>query len=311
MMKKKTLLSVVVPVYGCSTALFELYYKLEKILSSISEDYEIIFVNDSSPDNSWVIIADLAKRNCKVKGINFSRNFGQHYAITAGLEHSKGEWVIIMDCDLQDVPEEILALYNKSQEGYDIVFAQRLIRFDNYLKKLLSKLFYKSLEYFTETKQDYTIGNFGIYNKKAIDSVLKMGDNIKFFPPMIKWVGFKSTSITVKHAARVHGKTSYNLKKLIHLGINTILTFSDKPLRLTIKLGLFIVLTSIVFSVYNLVLYFNGKIIEPGWTSLIISIWFLSGIVISILGMVGLYIGKIFENIKNRPLYIARDKVNL
>jgi polyisoprenyl-phosphate glycosyltransferase len=304
-------ISVVIPVYGCKTALIELYLRLKQTLITITEDFEIIMVNDASPDGAWETIVELANKDIRVKGINFSRNFGQHYAITAGLENSSGEWVVIMDCDLQDIPEEIPTLYNKALEGYDIVFGQRLIRFDNFLKKIFSKFFYKTLEYFTETKQDYSIGNFGIYRKKAVESVLSMGDKIRFFPPMIKWVGFKSISVPVKHAERSYGKTSYSFRKLFHLALNTILTFSDKPLRLTVKLGSFIVFSSIIFSIYNLILFFNGKILEPGWTSIIISIWLLSGIIIFTLGIVGLYIGKIFENIKNRPIYIINEKVNL
>jgi polyisoprenyl-phosphate glycosyltransferase len=310
-MKSNIHLSVVVPVYGCKTVLIELYLRLKQTLTTIAEDFEIIMINDASPDGPWETIVELANKDKRVKGINFSRNFGQHYAITAGLDKCIGRWIVIMDCDLQDIPEEIPTLYKKALEGYDIVFGQRLIRFDNFFKKIFSKFFYKALEYFTETKQDYSIGNFGIYGKKAVESVLSMGDKIRFFPPMIKWVGFKSISVPVKHAERSYGKTSYSFRKLFHLALNTILTFSDKPLRLTVKLGSFIVFSSIIFSIYNLILFFNGKILAPGWTSIIISIWFLSGIIIFTLGLVGLYIGKIFENIKNRPIYIINEKVNL
>lgn len=310
-MKENTKISVVVPVYGCVDFVKELYLRLIEVLSRISDDFEILLVNDNSFDESWSVIYDLCQRDKRVKGINLSRNFGQHFAITAGLENCSGQWIVVMDCDLQDTPEEIENLYNKAQEGYDIVFAQRHMRNDGFFKKLFSKLFYKVLAYFTDTNQDHTIGNFGIYSRKAIQSVLSMHDRFRFFPTMIKWVGFKSTSVPVEHNERSMGKSAYSPKKLINLGINTILTFSDKPLRLTVKLGLLLVLFSVLYSFYNIYLYFTGQIIGLGWTSLIISIWFLSGTIIFILGIIGLYVGKTFDNVKNRPLYIIKDKLNL
>jgi len=309
--KSKPYISVVVPVYGCNDSLRELYIRLSKELHQISENYEIILVNDCSHDDSWATILDLCSRDTRVKGLNLSRNFGQHFAITAGLEHSNGDWLVVMDCDLQDKPEEILNLYTKAKEGYDIVFAQRVDRADGYIKKLISKLFYRALAYFTDTNQDATIGNFGIYCRNAIRSVLAMQDRFRFFPTMIKWVGFNSTSIPVEHMQRLQSESSYTFRKLVHLGINTILTFSDKPLRLTVKFGLVLVLFSLIFTVYNIYRYIDGQIVEEGWTSLIISIWFLSGMIIFILGIIGLYVGRIFDNVKNRPLYIVKEKKNI
>ncbi len=304
------LISVVIPVYGCKNQLKELISRLNSSISEITEDFEVILVNDSSPDRCWPAIMELCKNDQRIKGINLSRNFGQHFAITAGLEYCSGKWIVVMDCDLQDRPEEIVHLYNKTSEGYDIVFAQRTKRNDSFIKVLLSKFFYKTLAYFTDTEQDYSIGNFGIYGEKAIQSVLMMQDRYRFFPTMIKWVGFERTSIPVEHEKRNEGKTTYSFNKLLNLAINTILTFSDKPLRLTVKFGLLLVFLSLCFTVYNLYLYFDGQIIQRGWTSMIISIWFLSGIIIFISGIIGLYVGKIFDNVKNRPLFIVKDKVN-
>lgn len=310
-MQESVQISIVVPVYGCKDLLSELYLRLSKVLVGITENYEIILVNDCSIDDPWQVISDFCQRDKRVKGINLSRNFGQHFAITAGLENCCGNWVVVMDCDLQDSPEEVANLYYKAIEGYDIVFAQRVMRSDGIIKKLFSKLFYKVLAYFTDTNQDHTIGNFGIYSNQAIQSVLSMHDRFRFFPTMIKWVGFKSTTIPVVHNERSMGKSSYSPKKLINLGLNTILTFSDKPLRLTVKLGLLLVLFSILYSIFNIYLYFTGQIVGLGWTSLIISIWFLSGTIIFILGIIGLYVGKTFDNVKNRPLYIIKDKINI
>lgn len=311
MLNKNLNISVVTPVYGCGNLIVELYFRLRKSLGEISDNYEIIFVNDASADDAWSIIKDIADKDFNVKGINFSRNFGQHYAISAGLEASSGDWVIVLDCDLQDQPEEIVKLYNKAQEGYDIVLGRRLFRQDSFFKKITSKIFYKLLKYFTETEQDSSIANFGIYNRNVIEAVCSMQDNIRFFPAMIKWVGFNSTTIIINHGKRLSGKTTYSFKKMFTLGLNIIMSFSDKPLKVVAKLGIIISLLSAVFGVYNLIQYLTGSIMVSGWTSLIISIWFFSGLIIFVLGLLGLYIGKIFDKVKERPHYIVKDKINL
>lgn len=305
------LISVVSPVYGCSTCILELYFRLKETLEKISPHFEIIFVNDASPDEAWEKITEIAKTDSRVKGINFSRNFGQHYAIAAGLDHCTGEWVVVMDCDLQDQPEEIEKFYSKAIEGYDLVLGRRKIRFDNYFKKLLSKIFYIALAYLTETKQDHTIGNFGIYHKKVIASIISMKDHIRYFPALVRWVGFSAATVDIIHSVRKSGKTSYSFRKLSQLAMNTILSFSDKPLRITIKLGVMISMGSFLYALYVLLLYLNGSVVISGWTSLIISFWFLSGMIIFLLGVVGLYIGKMFERVKDRPLYIVDTIINL
>lgn len=304
----KPLISVISPVYGCKSCLYELYLRLTESLNKISRDYEIILVNDASPDGAWESIVELAQKDQRVKGINLSRNFGQHYAITAGLDYCYGEWVVVMDCDLQDLPEEIVNLYNKSLEGYQIVYAQRIQRKDKWLKRTYSKIFYAILGYLTDTKQDPTISNFGIYNKKVINSIKSMHDYHRYFPTMVRWVGFKHTKISVTHAERDDGHTSYSFKMLTVLAVNIILSFSDKLLRLAIKFGFILSSLALIFAIYNLILFFNNKILIPGYTSLIISIWFLSGLIIMVLGVVGLYIGKTFDNVKDRPAYIIMEK---
>jgi len=301
--------SVVIPVYGCCGSLHLLYDRLEKSLTLITNDFEIIMVNDASPDHAWEIIKDLVQKDSRVKGINLSRNFGQHYAITAGLNHVRGEWIVVMDCDLQDQPEEILRLYNKAQEGYDIVFGQRCDRQDTYIKKTSSKLFYKLLSYLTDTRQDAAIANFGIYHKKSIDAVLMMNDQIKYFPVMIRWVGFKSCAIEIEHLAREEGKSSYTLSTLLTLAINVMLSFSDKPLKIAVKVGFIISTLSFFVSLLVLSKALLNDIAIPGWASTIMSLWFLGGLIIMLLGIVGIYIGKTFDQTKNRPLYIVKDVI--
>jgi polyisoprenyl-phosphate glycosyltransferase len=273
-------ISVVSPVYKCSTCLVELCLRLVKTLEAISENFEIILVNDNSPDDSWGTIVSLSQKDKRVKGIKLSRNFGQHYAITAGLDHCSGEWIVVMDCDLQDQPEEIVKLYNKALEGYDVVYGRRISRKDNFIKVLMSKLFYFILSYLTGTKQDSSIANFGIYHIKVIKAILSMGDSLRYFPTMVRWVGFNQTSVNIEHAERKDGRSAYSFKRLINLSIDVMLAFSDKPLKLTVKLGLFISAISVLFAFVFFIQYLLGDIKVTGYTSLIISIWLLSGIII-------------------------------
>ncbi len=304
-------ISVVTPSYRCSEVIEELYARLIDTFKKLNiESYEIIIVNDNSPECDWQVIKKIASINNKVIGINLSRNFGQHYAITAGLAHASGDYVVVMDCDLQDKPEEIPNLINKIQEGFDSVLARRSNRQDGFFKKNFSKIFYWGLSYLTETKQDATIGNFGIYSKKVVQAILLMKDNIRYFPTMVKWVGFNISTIDVEHAEREKGKSSYSIRKLINLALDVMLSFSEKPLKLTVKLGLIVSGLALLFAVFNLVKYSMGYVLMPGWTSLIISIWFLSGLIIFVLGIVGLYIGKIFNNVKGRPFYIIDEIIN-
>ncbi len=303
-------ISVVSPVYGCKDCLFALYERLKTSLEKITPDFEIILVNDASPDNSWKAIAELCQKDKRVVGINLSRNFGQHYAITAGLDAAKGEWIVVMDCDLQDRPEEIGKLYAKALEGYDIVFAQRIKRQDNFFKKIASKIFHSSLSYLTDTEIDASIANFGIFRKNVIDSVIQMREQLRWFPTFVNWVGYTHTRIPVEHSRRENGKSSYSVKKLFDLAFNVLMLNSNKPLKLVLKFGFLVSFTAILYAGITLYRYLSGQIGVLGWASLIISTWFLSGVIIFVLGIIGIYIGRIFDQIKQRPLYIIRQKIN-
>ncbi|OJV42951.1 MAG: glycosyltransferase [Bacteroidales bacterium 36-12] len=310
-MEENIHISVVSPVYMAERIVAELVKQIKESLKSITDHYEIILVNDASPDKSWGSIQEECKKDKRVKGIDLSRNFGQHYAITAGLSLSKGEWIVVMDCDLQDRPDEIPNLYNKAQEGWDSVFAQRVERNDTFLKRNFSKSFYKLFSYLTDTKQDATVANFGIYHRKVVDAILEMKDQIRFFPTMVQWVGFHKYYLPVKHSERREGKSSYNLKSLFRLALNTIIAFSDKPLRLTVKIGFYLASISFFVGLIYLILYLSGQIKVLGFTSLFISIWFLAGVVITILGIIGLYLGKMFEKVKDRPVFITNETINV
>lgn len=310
MEKSGILVSIVSPVYRAEKIVSELVQQLKEQLAVITESFEIILVNDASPDNSWLAIKDECAKDERVKGINLSRNFGQHNSITAGLSYAKGEWIVVMDCDLQDRPDEIPNLYKKAQEGYDSVFAQRVERNDTFFKRLFSRLFYSFFSYLTETKQDPTVANFGIYHRSVINAILEMKDQIRFFPTMVQWVGFRKSYLPVQHSERYEGKTSYNFKSLLRLALNNIIAFSDKPLRITVKFGFYLASISFLIGLIYLIMYFVGAINVLGFTSLFLSIWFLSGIVISILGIIGLYLGKTFEKVKGRPVYIVKETAN-
>jgi len=304
-------LSVVSPVYRAEKDLEELVTRIKKAVPSDFLSLEIILVDDFSPDDSWKEIERLAIIHPEILGIKLSRNFGQHYAITAGLDDVSGDYVVVLDCDLQDKPEEILKLYKKTKEGFDIVLARRFNRQDSFTKKLFSKLFYKTLGYLTGSKQDETVANFGIYKINVIKEVCNLRESIRYFPTMVKWVGFKTAYVDVEHASRQQGESNYNLKKMLNLALDIILAFSDKPLRLIIKLGMSIAFISILMAIYAVYSKITGDVSVSGYASLITSIWFLSGCILITLGVIGLYVGKTFEGVKNRPIYIVEKKVKI
>lgn len=310
-MEKLPHISVISPVYGAAALLEELVAQIKKAVQKISDNYEIILVEDFGPDDSWERIKKIALSDPKVTGIRHSRNFGQQYAINCGLDHARGEWVVTLDCDLQDRPEEIVNLYNKAKEGFDIVLASRKNRKDDFLKKMYSRMFYRTLSYLTDTHQDPSVANFALYHRKVVNALKSMQDYNRYYPTMIHWVGFRLTKLEIAHAERTDGKkSSYNFRKRLTLAFDTIVSFSDKPLRLTVKLGLLISVITAIFAIALVVRYFIVEVEVSGWTSMFLSFWFLSGLIITILGMVGIYVGKIFEKVKNRPAYIVGEIIN-
>ena len=303
-------LSVISPIYKGEKMLDELVSRIEASVETFTKDYEIILVNDCSPDDSWNKIKEICAKDKKVKGVNLSRNFGQHYAITAGLTESTGEWVVVMDCDLQDRPEEIPNLYQKAQEGYDTVLAQRIERKDGYFKRLSSILFNTTFAFLTDQDQDKTVGNFGIYHRQVINAVLSMGDSVRWFPLMVKWVGFNIAYMPVEHAERAEGKSSYSFRRLFSVASDNMIAFSNKPLRLMLQFGFFVVVISVLVALFYLGRYLSGGIAVDGFTTMVLSMWILGGIIIMMIGMTGIYIGKTFDKTKGRPIYIIRDKLN-
>jgi len=303
---QRPLISVVIPVYLAEKMLDELYSRLRDALQTVSPHFEIVLVEDCGPDRSWDVIERLSAADPRVVGLQFSRNFGQHYGITAGLDICKGEWVVVMDCDLQDAPEEIPRLYAKAQEGYDVVLALRGKRQDPLLKRFTSWLFYRLFSYLADIDFNGDSGNFRIMSRKVVKNFVRMREQLRFFGGHVQWMGFPTTGIQVQHAERLEGSSSYTFAKLFKLASETIIAYSDKPLRMAVRLGLTMAGGSFVFGSYLLGHAIVHGYSVPGWSSLIVSLYFIGGLVIGILGILGVYLGKAFDEAKKRPLYIVR-----
>ncbi len=302
-------ISVVIPVYGCKEALPELHKRLTETLTKITEDYEIILANDYDPYNSWEVVEELCKKDYHVKGIEMARNFGQMKAILAGLDYATGDWIVVMDCDLQDRPEEILRLYEKAQDGYDVVFARRKERKDNPIKVFLANMFYKIYEFATDGSYDGAVCNFSIVNRKVIDEYCKMREQHRGYVMYIRWLGFRQAVIDVEHNERYSGESGYTLKKRIDLALELLTSQSDNILRFFVGLGFVMSIISFV-SIIALVIYHYVADVSVGWTSIIATNALIGGIIIMVIGVVGIYVGNIFMQVKGRPLYVVRQILN-
>jgi glycosyltransferase involved in cell wall biosynthesis len=304
------LISVVIPVLDEESLLNELIKRVKENLEVITKNFEVIIIDDGSLDMTWQLIKEESLIDTRIKGIKFSRNFGHHYAITAGIKKSIGEWVVVMDGDLQDRPEVIVELFNEAQKGFDIVFVSRLNRPESLAYRLTQKSYYFLLRKLSGIDFDSGQANFSIISRKVVEAFNSFPENARFYGSTIKWVGFKRSQIFADHGKRLSGKSSYNFGKRLRLALDIILSFSDRPLKLAIYLGALISGSSIIFSLYILsrsVLW--GYRVE-GWASIIIFISFLCGIILSVLGIIGVYIGRIFREVKARPLYITSESTN-
>ena len=302
-------ISVVIPVYGCRAALNELYSRLVNTLQLITNDYEIILVNDSCPQNSWEVIENICEKDIHVIGLELSRNFGQMKAILAGLDHCCGDWIVVMDCDLQDRPEEIVNLYNKAMEGYDVVFARRKKRRDSRLKTLAANIFYKTYEFATDGNYDSAVCNFSIAKKIVIDNYCSMREEHRGYVMYIKWLGFKQATIDVERNERYEGKSSYDFKRKLQMAMELLTSQSDKVLKYAVGFGFFISFISVIVLLVFVIRYITVNI-TPGWTSIVASNFLLGGLIIMTIGIVGIYVGNIFMQTKDRPLYVVRQILN-
>lgn len=310
-MDAKPYISIVSPVYRGEKMIDELVRRNVESVSSITDDYEIILVNDASPDNSWDEILKQCAVNPRVKGINLSRNFGQHYAITAGLHYAKGDWVVVMDCDLQDRPEEIPNLYKKAMEGFDIVYARRVVKHVGWWKRFSSVAFHKVFDWLSGVKTDPAIANFGIFHQRVIAEYNKVPQQARSFGSIIGTLGFKRGFVEVEQDESARGNSSYTLRKLLAHSFNIIVSSTNKPLRLAVGLGFVMAMVSFILALYNVIAKLTGIIRVSGYTTTIFSIWFVGGLLLFVMGVLGLYVGKIFDQVKGHPLYVVRDEVNV
>ncbi|MFN8238508.1 MAG: glycosyltransferase family 2 protein [Chitinophagales bacterium] len=301
-------ISVVVPVYNEENNLAVLLDRIVNTVTSISNDYEIIFINDGSKDNSLAVIKKFAESNRQIRYIDFSKNFGHQLAVFAGLENATGDAIVIIDADLQDPPELITDLYSKMKEGYDVVFAQREHREgESWHKLITAKLFYRFINRLSEVKIPLDTGDYRIISKKIKDIIVAMPERNKFLRGQIAWAGFNQTSIAYKRDERYSGNTNYSYPKMFAFAFDGITAFSNLPLRLATYLGFVVSLISFFVILYTLYQkYVNNNTVQ-GWSSLMISVLFLGGVQLICLGIIGEYLSRIMDNVKQRPLYIVRE----
>jgi len=301
--------SIVVPVYNEEEVIHETYRRLTEVMHSTKEAYELLFVNDGSRDRTAEIIKVYSEQDPAVVLLDFARNFGHQIAITAGMDYARGEAVVVIDADLQDPPELILEMIEKWKQGFDVVYAKRTKRKgETYFKKQTAAMFYRFLRAMTDIDIPLDTGDFRLLDRKVCNQMNSIQEKNRFVRGLVSWVGFKQIAVEYERDERLAGESKYPLKKMLKLSMDGITSFSYKPLKLASYAG--VTLSGIGFIYLLVVLYlklFTDSTIT-GWSSLIVIQLFFSGIILIILGMIGEYIGRIYDETKNRPLYIVREK---
>ncbi|MCG3167944.1 MAG: putative glycosyltransferase [Bacteroidia bacterium] len=305
-MRKK--LSVIIPIYNEEGNIPALFERLNSVVSKMDVEKEFLFVNDGSRDNSIALIKALAAKNTFVKYIDFSRNFGHQVAVSAGLDKASGDAIVIIDADLQDPPELILEMYEKMQNGFDVVYAKRRARKgESFLKKFTARMFYRILGRITSVSIPVDTGDFRIMSKQVSDIVKSMPEKEKFLRGQISWVGFEQTFVEYNRDERQAGETGYTYSKMIRFALDGITSFSNFPLKFATGAGFVVSGFSFLMILYALYSRYILKIYEPGWTSLMLAITFIGGIQLISIGIIGEYISRISANIRNRPLYVIKN----
>ena len=299
-------LSCVVPVYGCAGCLEALHHRLRESLESLTESFELIFVDDRSPDGAWEVLTELAARDPAVRAIRLSRNFGQHAAITAGLRESRGRWTVVMDCDLQEPPEAIPRLYAKAQEGYEIVHSQRSGT-PSRPRRIAGSAYFRLRNFFLKTNTGANQGTLSILSRKVVDAFLELRDVHREYLIALDWLGYDQAMIDVDAAPRHSGESSYTLRQLVRVAVDGMFFQTTILLRWIVALGFLLTAAGLGLAGYHLFVYFTS---DPpaGYTSLAVLLLVLSGFVITSLGVVGLYVGKVFEQVKDKPLFVVDER---
>ncbi|MCQ5366099.1 glycosyltransferase family 2 protein [Anoxybacillus salavatliensis] len=300
--------SVVIPVYNEALVIRETYKRLKRVMEQTDGAYELLFVNDGSKDETLDMLKELAIRDDTVKYLDFSRNFGHQIAITAGMDYASGEAIVIIDADLQDPPELILEMIEKWKEGYDVVYAKRTKRKgETFFKKATAYAFYRLLRAATEIDIPLDTGDFRLIDRKVRDELVGMRERSRFVRGLVSWVGFKQTAIEYERDERFAGETKYPLKKMIRFSLDGITSFSYKPLKLASLLGFLLSFVSVVWMIAVLYLKLFTHSTVTGWSSLVMTVLFFNGVVLIMLGVIGEYIGRIYDEVKHRPLYILKE----
>ena len=310
MEKRIPYLSIISPVYKAEKIVDELVRRIRNEALKITADFEVILVEDCGPDESWKKIEENCKQFPEIIGIKLSRNFGQHFAITCGLEHARGEIAIVIDCDLQDNPVYFKDLVEKASEGYDIVFTMKAKRNHSFLKDFFANCFNRIFNFLIDNKSARSsalVGSFSLLSRKAIEAYKQFGDYQRHYLMVLRWIGFRHCYISIEHEERFEGKSSYNFSKLLHHALIGITSQSDKLLILNVKLGVLISLISFATMLVIVILFFTHGFLS-GWASLIVTILFSTGVSLTSIGVIGIYLGKTFEQTKNRQRYII-DKI--
>jgi len=301
-------LSVVVPVYGCEGCLSELHRRLTATLEAMNVSYELVFVDDRSPDGAWPLLLDLADGDAEhVQAVRLSRNYGQHAAITAGLAETRGRYVVVMDCDLQDPPEAIPRLYEQALAGFRVVFARRKSRRHSWFRKLAARCYFVLVRIFTGVRVNGEYGSFSLIERRVVNAYLRLRDRGRHYLFILYWLGFDSTEIEVEHGERGAGESSYSLGRLLNHALQGVFFQTTRLLRWIVYLGFFVALAGVVFAAY---LVYRAMVSHPypGWTSLAVLILLIGGMIITSIGVTGLYIEQIFDQVKDRPLYVIDER---
>lgn len=306
----KKLLSIVVPVYNEQEVIDETFKRLSAVFKDYFMDVEYIFINDGSKDNTYLKLGEIASRNSCVRVINLARNFGHQIAITAGMDYAKGDAVVIIDADLQDPPEVILEMVKKWQEGYEVVYGKRLKRAgETFFKKFTAKMFYRFLDSMTDVKLPVDVGDFRLIDRKVCDAMKSLPERSRYVRGLVSWVGFKQTSVEYMREKRFAGETKYPLRKMIKLAADGIFSFSYKPLKLATFVGMLISAFSFIYLVVVLIQKFIKNDVASGWASSMAVSLFFNGVMLIVLGIMGEYVGRIYEEVKARPLYIVGELI--
>jgi glycosyltransferase involved in cell wall biosynthesis len=309
-------LSIVVPCFNESGNVDALAGELTTVLAGLARQerwaddaWEVIFVDDGSRDNTWALVEAEHARDPRIRGVRLSRGFGHHIAVSAGLDHAAGQSVVVMDGDLQDPPDAIPLLYEKRKAGFDLIYSLRVDRQDPLLKRLNSRLFWGTMNWLSRLHMPPTQMMLRMMSRRFVDAIVQMRETQRFVHGMMAWAGFRVTTVDVQHRARHAGRTSYNVWRQLRLAVYAITSFSATPLRLASILGLVTSVASFTAGVALVIAKFVYGYTVEGWASIVTSMYFLGGIQLLVLGIIGEYLGKTYKEVQRRPLYFVSESL--